>query len=96
MIIISKMMRLLLKKMNEQLQRQLSSLENLIAIQRDCVVTGDPGMDYMHGMLNGLICARSVISETPPDYHSEPRRARKKNRKVRHKSLRNDQKISHR
>jgi len=28
-------MRLLLKKMNEQLQRQLSSLENLIAIQRD-------------------------------------------------------------
>jgi len=51
--------------MNEDLQKKLSSLENLIAIQKDCLERG-----YMHGMLNGLIIAHSVFSGDPPDFVS--------------------------
>jgi hypothetical protein len=72
-------------QMNEKLQKDLSSLENMIAIQKDCVLIGDPSKEYMHGMLNGLICAHSVFSGDPPNYHSAIFRKKRKN--VRHKSL---------
>lgn len=70
--------------MNERLQKDLSSLENLIGIQRDCVIAGDPSVQYMHGMLNGLICAHAIFSDTDPDYHD--RGCRPKRIKIRHKS----------
>jgi len=57
-------------QMNEKLQKDLSSLENMIAIQKDCVIAGDPSKEYMHGMLNGLICAHSVFSGDPPNFVS--------------------------
>ncbi len=70
--------------MNEKLQKDLSCLENLIGIQTDCVISGDPSVQYMHGMLNGLICAHSIFADIDPDFHERPRR--KKRIKVRHKS----------
>jgi len=66
--------------MNRQLQNALSDIENMIAIQRDCLERG-----YMHGMLNGLICAYSTISGEEPKFVDVPgRRPRRLN--IRHKS----------
>jgi hypothetical protein len=66
--------------MNEKLQKALSDIENMIAIQKDCLERG-----YMHGMLNGLICAYSAISGDDPKFADVPRR--KPNRiNIRHKS----------
>jgi len=71
--------------MNKGLQRSLSDLENAISIQRDCVNPEDPNSrDYMHGMLNGLICAHSFFTGDQPKYYTMPSY---KNRKVRHKSF---------
>ena len=63
--------------MQTDLQSKLSQLEDLIKIQRDSLERG-----YMHGMLNGLICAHSVVSGLTPCYTSLDRN-RKNN--VRHK-----------
>ena len=63
--------------MNNDLQKKLSSLENMMRIQQDCLEQG-----YMHGMMNGLICAHSVIAECNPDFIEMPRRKVK----VRHKA----------
>lgn len=71
--------------MNKKLQKDLSTLENLVRVQKDCVADGGPGAQYMHGMLNGLILAHSVIDGCNPRYYSRP--FRKKRRNVRHKSL---------
>lgn len=70
---------------NKSLQDKISDVENLIEIQRASVSQTDPSMDYMHGMLNGLICAHSVFANCTPKYH----RIYKKNRskKVRHKTI---------
>jgi len=65
-----------------ELQDKQSKLEDLIKIQRDCLSGGD----YMHGMLNGLICAHSVVSDEEPDYASRykpPTQIRHKQRKKR-------------
>jgi hypothetical protein len=72
--------------MNDMLQKQLSQLESLIAIQKECVIAGYPETNYMHGMLNGLICAHSVFTGDSPKYHSKPHRRRPKN--IRHKVAR--------
>jgi hypothetical protein len=71
--------------MNKDLTKKLTSLESLIAVQRQTVDNRNPSVDYMHGMLNGLIVAHSVFSETSPIFHVINRRRR--DRKVRHKSL---------
>jgi hypothetical protein len=66
--------------MNKKLQKALSDLENMIAIQTDCLERG-----YMHGMLNGLICAYATISGEDPKFARVP--GRKPNRlNIRHKS----------
>lgn len=66
--------------MNRDLQKALSDIENMIAIQRDCLERG-----YMHGMLNGLICAYTTISGEDPKFARLP--GRKPNRiRIRHKS----------
>lgn len=51
--------------MQHNLQRKLSKLEEIVKIQRNCLTRGD---DYMLGMLNGLICAHSVLTGNNPDY----------------------------
>jgi len=66
--------------MNKDLQKALSDIENMIRIQKDCLERG-----YMHGMLNGLICAYSAVSGETPKFADVPRR--KPNRiNIRHKS----------
>lgn len=70
--------------MNKSLQKNLSTLENLIATQKDCVIAGYPETNYMHGMLNGLICAHSIFANTSPEYYSKPRK--RKSGKIRHKN----------
>lgn len=62
--------------MQTDLQAKLVSLENLIKIQRDNLARG-----YMHGMLNGLICAHAVVSNKSPQYERIPSRRVK----IRHK-----------
>lgn len=62
--------------MNKDLQSKLSSLEQLIGIQRDNLADG-----YMHGMLNGLIVAHSMFADSRPQFASMPRKLTK----VRHK-----------
>ena len=59
------------------MKKKIADLENMIAIQRDCNEKG-----YMHGMLNGLICAHAVIADCTPKYVAMPYRKVK----VRHKS----------
>jgi hypothetical protein len=76
--------------MNKDLTRKLVCLENLIGIQRDCVDNRDPNVEYMHGMLNGLICAHAILADSSPRYHSRPRYRRdRRDKHVRHKSLHN-------
>jgi hypothetical protein len=65
--------------MNSDLQSKLSSLENLIKIQTDCLEAG-----YMHGMLNGLKVAHSVFTGDRPLFytkHKQPTKIRHKKRK---------------
>jgi hypothetical protein len=66
--------------MNKTLQEKLDSLEGLIGVQRDSLERG-----YMHGMLNGLICAHAIFSDSSPQYarvsHRKPNRIN-----IRHKS----------
>lgn len=67
--------------MNSDLQSKLSSLENLIRIQHDCLDAG-----YMHGMLNGLIMAHSVFTDDIPRFvskYKQPTNIRHKQRKKR-------------
>jgi hypothetical protein len=71
--------------MNEKLQKDLSTLERLIGIQTDCIHAHDPSVQYMHGMLNGLICAHSVFADCEPKYMSKPHRIHGRN--IRHKSM---------
>jgi len=83
-MILKLMMNRLLEIMNEKLQKQLSSLENLIGTQSDSVYVGGSGVNYMHGMLNGLICAHSVFAECEPAFVERP--PRRWDSKIRHKS----------
>ena len=69
--------------MQTDLQRKQSQLEDLIKIQHDCL---EPG--YMHGMLNGLICAHSIISEQSPEYVTLNKNRNSKNN-IRHKLRKN-------
>jgi len=63
--------------MKYDLQSKLSTLEAMIGVQTQSLSQG-----YMHGMLNGLICAHSIFSNQPPSYVSMPR----KRTKIRHKN----------
>jgi hypothetical protein len=66
--------------MNKQLQKALTDIENMIAIQKDCLERG-----YMHGMLNGLICAYAAVSGEDPKFVELPgRKPRRTN--IRHKA----------
>lgn len=67
--------------MNNELQNKLSQLEGLIKIQHDCLEKG-----YMHGMLNGLICAHAVIAKVNPEYVSLDRNTKNN---IRHKARKN-------
>ena len=72
--------------MNDALQKGLTTLENLILTQENCVDCDDPNSrDYMHGMLNGMILAHSVFDNSPAKFYTITRR--KNRRAVRHKSL---------
>jgi hypothetical protein len=71
--------------MNERLQAALGQMENMIRIQRDCLCEGTPNHNYMHGMLNGLLCAYSCLDGKSPKYASG--KQTKRHRNVRHKSL---------
>lgn len=71
--------------MNEDLQRKLSSLEGLIATQKDCINPTHISADYMHGMANGMIMAHSIFADQQPDFVIRPRRHY--NRNVRHKCV---------
>ena len=67
--------------MKADLQFKLSSLENLIKIQTDCLAAG-----YMHGILNGLIIAHSVFTGDTPKFiskYKQPTQIRHKQRKKR-------------
>jgi len=72
--------------MNKSLQQKLSSLEDLIAIQKNSVVAGGQATQYMHGMANGMILAHAIFSDSAPKYVSRPRKPYGRN--VRHKSTR--------
>lgn len=67
--------------MQTNLQHKLSQLEGLIGIQRDCLEKG-----YMHGMLNGLICAHAIFADCRPTYSSLDRNTKNK---IRHRARKN-------
>jgi hypothetical protein len=72
--------------MNKSLQNKLSKLESLILIQETCINPNDlNSVDYMQGMLNGLICAHSIFDNSTAKYYTMTRRRKKT--KIRHKSL---------
>ena len=71
---------------NKNLEDKLTSLEDMISTQRNCMSEGDPSASYMHGLLNGLILAYSVVTGDSPKFHSMTSRNTKK--KIRHKSFR--------
>ena len=71
--------------MTKDITKKLTTLEGLIAIQRQSVDNRNPSVDYMHGMLNGLIVSHSVFSETSPVFYK--REGRRCDKKVRHKCL---------
>lgn len=67
--------------MKRDLQYKLSALEQLIGIQADCLEKG-----YMHGMLNGMICAHSIFADCHPKYASLDRNTKNN---IRHKARKN-------
>jgi hypothetical protein len=48
--------------------KERKELDNLIRIQKDSVVIDGKVDDYMHGLLNGLICANAVIDSQGANY----------------------------
>lgn len=77
--------------MNKTLQQKLDVLESLIGTQKDFVVRGGHGVDYMHGMANGMILAHSIFSDGHnPKFISRPRKAY--GRIIRHKSIKSKRK----
>ena len=67
--------------MQLNLLKKVTSLEQCIRLQRNSLEQG-----YMHGMLNGLICAHSIITGGNPHYACVPH---KKN-KIRYKKNKKD------
>ena len=63
---------------------KLEALGRMIELHRQSL---EPG--YMHGMLNGMIFAHSLIDDTEPKYADVPRRVSKNmhGMNVRHKSV---------
>jgi hypothetical protein len=68
-----------------KLHKKLSQLESMIATQKDSVVAGGQGVNYMHGMANGMILAHSLFDESKPKFVKRPKKAY--NRNVRHKCV---------
>lgn len=68
--------------MNDCLQKGLSDLENMISIQKDCIVNDANG--YMHGMLNGMILSHSAFTRQNAQFYSTKRK-RKGETNIRHK-----------
>lgn len=71
--------------MNERLQKELSNLESLIATQKDTVVEGGHGVQYMHGMANGMILAHAIFANQRPEFITRPRKPY--GRLIRHKCV---------
>lgn len=71
--------------MNNELQKRLSSLEQLIETQKNCIPGAGNATGYMHGMANGMILAHAVFIDESPRYVSRPRRIWNKN--IRHKCV---------
>lgn len=67
--------------MTKDINKLIIDLERFIKIQRDCY---EPG--YMHGMLNGMLFCRSLISGEPPNFHTatEVKKVKKRS-KMRHR-----------
>jgi hypothetical protein len=76
--------------MNKTLQEKLDVLESLIGTQKESIIEGDSGVDYMHGMANGMILAHSVFADNHPNFVTRPNRRR--GRIVRHKSAKSKSK----
>jgi hypothetical protein len=76
--------------MNKTLQEKLSDFESMIATQKDSVVEGGHGVQYMHGMANGMILAHAIFADQSPQFVTRPKRAY--NRYVRHKCVRSKRK----
>jgi len=71
--------------MNDELQKRLKKLEEMMGIQEDCLQSSasEPSQ-YMHGMMNGMIYSHSLISGMKPDFYVMPKKIRRESR-VRHK-----------
>jgi len=76
--------------MNEFLQKELSRVESLIEIQKDCLTDGGDGASYMHGMANGMILVHSLFASQQPKFISRMRRPYGRN--IRHKSAKSKRK----
>ena len=63
--------------MKHDLQSRIDAVENMMRIQQSCLERG-----YMHGMMNGLICAHSAFTKTNPEFVKLPHRKVK----IRHKA----------
>lgn len=73
--------------MNETLQKNLTAIENSIAIQRNCIPTDNANQRaYMVGMLNGMIFSKSIFTSEAPTYYSNT--VVKTKNKIRHKNKR--------
>lgn len=71
--------------MNKEFHKKLSRLGSMIETQKDSVVGGGHGVQYMHGMANGMILAHAMFADQSPKFVKRPRRAY--NRNVRHKCV---------
>ena len=73
--------------MNDKLQKALSNIENMMAIQRS--FAEDSGENYHLGLFNGLAVAHSCLTGEEPNFIVSPkvRRLPKSHRKtnIRHK-----------
>jgi len=63
-------------------QKEVSDLEDIIEVHKNCL--HGTYSEYMYGLLNGLICAHSVITKTSPKYSNIPVQPPK----IRHKIIR--------
>lgn len=69
--------------MNDRLQKSLSHIEGLISIQKEHVIEANAAVDYLHGMLNGMILTHSIVADETPKFFRRP--SRRKSNNVRHK-----------
>lgn len=75
--------------MNDRLQKGLSSIENILAIQLTFAQDTDKGMsicaDYQSGIYNGLILAHSIFADVNDVKFHKRKHTNKTKNKIRHK-----------